>query len=119
MSSARSPFLPALLPRFLAILCVALLIGVLSLTSILGIALLGPALSHGENVNHAAGMILTVGPGKDFILLTAMGQHLAFQCGGECRSSLAHMQRHMREHAHTDVYYIEDANRTLMAIDVD
>ena len=119
MKSARSPFLPALFPRFMAALCVVLLIGVLSLIGVLGIAVLGPALGHGENVSHAAGQVIALGPGKDFVLLTATGQRLTFQCGGECRASLGHLMRHMREKAHTDVYYIEAANRTLMALDVD
>jgi hypothetical protein len=119
LKSARSPFLPAFVPRFLAVLCVALLIGVLSLAGILGIAVLGPALGHGENVDHAAGVIVALGPGKDFVLLTATDQRLVFQCGGECRASLAHMLRHMREKAHTDVYYIEGVHQTLMALDVD
>jgi hypothetical protein len=119
LNSARSPFLPALFPRFLAVLCVVLLIGVLSLTGILGIALLGPALGHGENVDHAAGVVVALGPGKDFVLLTTTHQRLVFQCGGECRASLSHLLRHMREGAHTDVYYIEGMNQTLMALDVD
>lgn len=103
----------------LAALCVLLLIGGLSLTWILGVAFVGPALSHGAHVDHAAGQIVNIGPGKDFILLTATGRRLFFQCEGKCRASLGHMQRHMREHAHTDVYYIEGSNRTLMALDVD
>ncbi len=119
MKDARSPFLPALSPRLFAALFVVLLIGTLSLVGILGIALVGPALSHGANVDHAAGQIVEVGPGKNFVLLTTTGQRLTFQCGNECRASLGHMQRHLREHAHTDVYYIEGAGNTLMALDVD
>lgn len=120
MKSARSPFLPALFPRLMAVLCVAVLVGVFSLTGILGIALLGPMLSHGENVGHASGIIyLPVGPGKNFVLKTASGQLLHFQCGDSCRASLAHLLRHYNERAHTDVYYIEGMNHTLMALDVD
>lgn len=119
MKDARSPFLPALFPRLLAVFCVVSLIGVLSLTCILGMALIGPALNHGMDADHAAGQIITIGPGKDFVLLTMTGQRLVFQCGSQCRASLGHMQRHMREHAHTDVYYIEGPDKTLMALDVD
>lgn len=112
--------MPALFPRLLAIFGVVLLIGVLSLVGILGIALVGPTLDHGENVDHASGIIYRqVGPGKNFILQTATGQLLSFQCGGECHASLAHLERHYSEHAHTDVYYIEGADQTLMALDVD
>jgi hypothetical protein len=119
LKSAGSPFLPALLPRFLAALFVLFLIGVFGLASIFGVAILGPALSHGENVNHAAGQITMLGPGKNFVLLTATGQKMSFQCGNECHASLAHLQRHKNERAHTDVYYIEGPNHTLMALDVD
>lgn len=119
MKEVRSPFLPAFFSRFFAALCVILLVGTFSLFCIVGIALIGPAVSHGENVDHAAGQIVELGPGKDFVLLTAAGQRLVFQCGVECRASLQHLQRHMRERAHTDVYYIEGMGRTLMALDVD
>jgi hypothetical protein len=119
LKDARSSFLPTFFPRLLAALSVFLLIGVCSLTCILGIALIGPTLGHGANVDHASGQIVAIGPGKDFLLLTAKGQRLVFQCGVECRASLGHMQRHLLEHAHTDVYYIEGAGKTLMALDVD
>jgi hypothetical protein len=99
---------------------VVLLVGVLSLVGILGIALLGPALDHGENVDHAAGTIYRLtGPGKSFILRTETGQLLSFQCRGACHASLAHLERHYNEHAHTDVYYIEGMGQSLMALDVD
>ena len=119
LKDASSSFLPTFFPRLLAAFCVLSLIGVLSLSCILGVALIGPALSHGDNVDHAAGQIVSIGPGKNFVLLTATGQRLAFQCKADCRASLEHMLRHLSEHAHTDVYYIEGANKTLMALDVD
>ncbi len=80
---------------------------------------MGPALGHGENIDHAAGQIVSIGPGKDFVLLTATGKRMAFQCGAECRASLGHMQRHEVEHAHTDVYYTKGSSSVLMALDVD
>ncbi len=119
LKSARSSFLPALAPRFFAMGCVVLLIGVLSLIGILGIAVLGPTLGHGENVSHADGVIMVVSPSREFTLKTATGQLLTFECGQGCRASLAHMIRHRNEKAHTDVYYIEGAHQTLMALDVD
>lgn len=120
LKDAGSPFLSAFFPRLFAALLVMLLIGGLSLTCVLGIAFFGPALSHGTSVNHAAGQIVSIGPGEDFVLLTATGQRLFFQCGGtQCHASLGHMQRHLSEHAHTDVYYIEGPGKTLMALDVD
>lgn len=101
-------------------ICVVLLIGGISLSCILGIAFIGPALGHGTNVSHASGKITSIGPGKNFVLVTSTGQHLSFRCGDtECRASLGHMQRHLREHANTDVYYILGPDKTLMALDVD
>jgi hypothetical protein len=115
----KSPFLPVFFPRLFAAICVLLLIGGLSLACIVSVNFLGPALGHGTHVDHAAGKIVSIGPGKTFVLLTATGQRLMFQCGTDCRASLGHMQRHLNEHANTDVYYIEGQNRTLMALDVD
>ncbi|HEX7736043.1 MAG TPA: hypothetical protein VF458_14350 [Ktedonobacteraceae bacterium] len=112
--------MPDFVPRFRAVCCVVLLIGALSLAGILGIGWLWPMLSHGDNVDHAAGTIISpIGPGKNFVLRTASGQLLRFVCGMGCRASLAHLQRHYSEHAHTDVYYIEGANHLLQALDVD
>ncbi|HEY1353072.1 MAG TPA: hypothetical protein VGF67_25945 [Ktedonobacteraceae bacterium] len=119
MKDASSSFLPTFFPRLLATFSVLSLIGVLSLSCILGVALIGPALSHGEHVNHAAGQIISIGPGRNFVLLTGTGKRLAFQCTADCRASLGHMLRHLNEHAHTDVYYVDGANKTLMALDVD
>jgi hypothetical protein len=119
VKDARDAFLPTFSSRLFAALFVIVLIGSLSLISILGIAIIGPAVGHGTNVDHAAGKIVEVGPGRDFVLLTETGQRLAFQCGNGCRASLAHLQRHLREHAHTDVYYVAGTNKTLMALDVD
>jgi hypothetical protein len=76
-------------------------------------------LAHRTNVQHADGSIVAIGPGKDFALKTATGAILHFQCGMMCRASSGHMQRHLREHAHTDVYYIPGPNNGLVAVDVD
>jgi hypothetical protein len=102
-----------------AALVVVILIGSIALVSIGVVAGLGPTLAHGDNVDHEAGTIVAIGPGKDFVLLTSDGQRLSFLCTALCRASLGHMQRHMREHAHTDVYYLPGPNRSLMALDVD
>ena len=119
LMNTKGPFLPTFFPRLLAALCVLLLIGTLSLTCILSIAFIGPAMSHGTHMNHAAGQIVSIRPDKSFVLLTATGARLSFQCGEECHASLGHMQRHLNERAHTDVYYIEGPEQELMALDVD
>lgn len=112
-------YIPSIFPRVAAVLVVVALIGVIALASIGAVAWFGPILAHGTNVEHAAGDIVAIGPGEDFVLLTPAGQRLAFVCEAQCRASLGHMQRHLREHAHTDVYYIDGPGKSLMALDVD
>lgn len=112
-------FIASLLPRVAALICVVLLIGSIAIASIGAVALFGPVLAHGNNAEHAAGQIVAIGPGDDFVLKTANGQSMAFQCAAQCRASLGHLQRHLREHAHTDVYYIQGPGNALMVLDVD
>ena len=107
------------MPRLAAFVCVALLIGSITLALIGAVALFGPVLAHGNNAEHAAGQIVAIGPGEDFVLKTARGKSMAFRCAAQCRASLGHLQRHLREHAPTDVYYIQGPGTTLMALDVD
>ncbi len=111
--------LASFIPRFAALVCVALLIGSIGIASISAVALFGPVLAHGNNTEHAAGQIVEVGPGEDFILKTASGKSISFECATQCRASLGHLQRHLREHAHTDVYYIQGPGNALMVLDVD
>lgn len=112
-------FIASLMPRIAAFICVVLLIGSIAMAGIGAVALFGPVLAHGNNTEHAAGQIVAIGPGEDFVLQTASGKSLAFQCAAQCRASLGHLQRHLREHAHTDVYYIQETGNMLMALDVD
>ena len=116
---SRASLPSSILPRVAAALVVVALIGSFALVGIGIVAALGPTLAHGDNLEHEAGTIVAIGPGKDFILLTAEGQRLSFLCAEQCRASLGHMQRHMRERAHTDVYYLPGPDRSLMALDVD
>ena len=96
-----------------------LLIGSVSLVGVGGVALIGPMFTHGDNAAHTDGKIVSIGPGRDFVLVTSNGQHIFFQCMDQCLASLAHMQRHLREHAHTDVYFIQGTGKILMALNVD
>lgn len=105
--------------RIAAMFFVFVLIGCLALAGVGAVAVAGPMLAHGTETEHADGNIIEIGPGEDFVLATASGQQLHFQCGGQCRASLAHMQRHLREHAHTDVYYIHGPDGSLVVLDVD
>jgi hypothetical protein len=104
--------------RLGAAVFVLLLIGVLALVGIGAVSVIGPRLAHGNNVQHMDGFVAELGPGKDFVLKTA-NQNVRFQCGNQCRASLGHLQRHLREHAHTDVYYIQSSGNILQAVDVD
>lgn len=106
-------------PRLSAAIYVLLLIGVLSLIGISAAMWIGPAITHGTGVAHNDGQIISIDPNMDFVLLTAAGQKVHFQCSGRCRGELSHMQRHKTEKAHTDVYYRQDTNKNLIAIDVD
>jgi hypothetical protein len=112
-------FLPSVFPRIAAAIFVLLLIGTLALACVGGVALIGPMFAHGDDEAHAVGKIVSIGPGRNFVLDTTSGQQMAFQCMDQCRASLEHMQRHLREHAHTDVYYIQGPNNSLMALNVD
>ena len=106
-------------PRVAAALFVLLLVGMLAAACIGGLALFGPMLTHGNNVEHADGKIVSIGPGRNFVLETESGMPLHFKCGSQCHASLLHIQRHLRESAHTDVYYVTGAKNTLLAVDVD
>ena len=106
-------------PRVVAALFVLLLVGTLAAACVGGLALFGPMLAHGNYVEHADGKIVSIGPGRNFVLETETGTPLHFQCGSQCRASLLHMQRHLRESAHTDVYYVTGAKNILLAVDVD
>jgi hypothetical protein len=119
LKDAKTQFLPSAFPRIAAAIFVFLLIGSLALACVVGVALIGPMFAHGDNVAHADGKIVSVGPGRNFVLDTGSGQHLVFQCMDQCLASLGHMQRHLREHAHTDVYYIQGPDKSLMALNVD
>ena len=119
LKDAETQFRPSIFPRIAAAIFVCLLIGSISLTFVGAVVLTGPMLSHGDNAVHADGKIVSIGPGRDFVLETAGGHRFVFQCAVECRASLGHMQRHLIEHAHTDVYFVQGLHNTLMALNVD
>ncbi len=119
LKDAETQFRSSIFPRIAAAIFVCLVIGSISLVCVGAVALAGPMFEHGNNVVHADGKIVSIGPGRDFVLETASGHRFVFQCTVECRASLGHMQRHLREHAHTDVYFIQGPNNSLMALNVD
>ncbi len=104
-----------------ATICVLLLIGGLAFAGIAGTAWLGASAIgvHSTNVAHVDGKVIQVGPGKNFVFETATGAKLAFVCGTSCRASQRHLLRHLKEKAHTDVYYVQGPDHELLVVDVD
>ena len=86
------------------------------ITLILGI---GTSITHGSLVEHSAGVIVQMGEDENLILLTASGARERFHCVQRCLTERGHIVRHIRERAHTDVYYMEMPDKTLEATDVD
>jgi hypothetical protein len=105
--------------RIKAVIFVFLLIGSLAVAGIAVAAWLGPMSAHGTNVMHVGGSVLQVGPGRDFVFKTDNDKQMAFLCDTGCRASLRHLVRHVKEKAHTDVYYIQGPNHELLVMDVD
>ena len=105
--------------RIGAAIFVLLLIGSLAFAGAAVAAWLGPMSAHGTNVMHVGGDVIHVGPGKNFVLEMATGKEMAFVCSTDCRASLRHLQRHLKEEAHTDVYYVQGPNHELLVVDVD
>ena|SRR5579859_2711703 len=106
-------------PRVTALISLILLIGSLSLLCIGALTLINSAYSPGSNVERASGKVVAIGSNMDFVLETAAGEYVHFHCGDSCHRSLGHLQRHLYEHAATYVYYTEETDKSLMALDVD
>jgi len=108
-------------PRITAGIVVLLLIGVFSLAGIMLTVWAGPLLTHDPTALHVGGRITKIPnePGKDFVFETDAQQTMSFVCGDGCYASLTHMQRHVKEKAHTDVYYRLGPDNTPRAIYVD
>ena len=106
-------------PRITAAVFVLLLIGCFALVGIAGVALVGPRMTHSMMTDHDAGTIITIRSDMSFTLKTANGKQVSFQCSDHCKVAFSHIERHVHEKAHTDVYYVEEANNIFLALDVD
>jgi len=106
-------------PRITAAVFVLLLIGCFALVGIGSVALVGPEITHSMMADHDAGTIMAIRSDMSFTLKTANGKQVRFQCSDSCKVALSHMTRHKFEGAHTDVYYVEEANNIFLAVDVD
>ena len=105
--------------RIRAAIFVLLLIGVLACTGVALLAWLGPASAHGTNVMHVGGHVIDLGPGKDFLFETDSGQKMAFLCNTDCWASQRHLLRHLKEKAHTDVYFNAGPDGEWLVVDAD
>jgi hypothetical protein len=100
---------------FLAFACILLISwGCIGLTQSVD-----TTVTHGHNVKHNDGVIVTLGQNQDLVLMTSNGVHIQFRCVERCLVERDHIVRHIREHAHTDVYYVEMPDKKLAATDVD
>ena len=109
-------------PRVTAVLFLLLLIGSLSFMCIATMNLIASTHVAGSRVEHVEGEIVQMRmnkSGMDFVLETANRQSMHFQCDNYCQASSPHVERHLREHAETEVYYMEQSDNSLLAVDVD
>jgi len=106
-------------PRITAAVFVLLFIGCFALIGVESVVLVGPTLTHSTQAAHDAGTIKQINADMSFTLMTADGKLVRFQCSASCKTALGHMMRHRNENAHTDVYYVAEANDTFLALDVD
>jgi hypothetical protein len=105
--------------RTRATIFVFLLIGGFAFMAVWMVAWLGPMSIHGTDVMHADGTVISIGPDRNFVLETATGKKVDFVCNTGCIASLRHLQRHLKEKAHTDVYYVQGSQDDLLALDAD
>lgn len=105
--------------RLAAIFFVMVLLTITSCTGIMLLQQIGPAAQvAAQHPEHIDGTIVSVTEERSFVLRTASGTDLQFSCGTSCHASLWHIQRHVQEQAHTDVWY-ESQNHQLQALYVD
>ena len=87
--------------------------------TILGMQSIGTQITHGNMVEHKHGTILSKSDiDNSLVFKTDSGQVMHFICSQRCLTQQEHMQRHIQEHAPTDVYYKQE-NNTFAAVDVD
>lgn len=104
-------------PRVTAVIFLILLIGSLSLLCIGATTLINPLI--GAHVEHVEGKVVAIKSNMDFVLETAVGEHLYFHCSSSCREAVRHLQRHFYEQAATEVFYEKGPDRSLLALDID
>jgi hypothetical protein len=105
--------------RIAAAFTLATLLLSIIVVAILGIQSIGTHITHGSEVEHKQGVILSKSDiDNSLTFQTDSGQIIYFACKQRCLTQLEHIQRHIYEHASTDVYYKQE-NNTFVAVDVD
>jgi hypothetical protein len=105
--------------RISAVFTVIVLFALIITVVIMGTQSIGTQITHGNMVEHRHGTILSKSEVNNSLTFrTDSGQVMRFSCQQHCLTQLGHIQRHINEHAGTDVYYKQE-NNTLIAIDVD
>ncbi len=80
---------------------------------------IGTTITHGRNVQHNDGVIVTLDQQQNLVLMASNGVRVQLRCVERCLGERDHIVRHIREHAHTDVYYVQMPDGVLAATDVD
>jgi hypothetical protein len=106
-------------PRISAAILIFVFLAAISLVVINGSSWAEGMAMHGSAVEHQHGKIESLGPGTTIVFKTDLGAILDLQCSARCLTELHHVQRHITEKAPTDLYYIENASRNLVALDID
>ena len=105
--------------RLAAIGIVLSILIIVSWMSIMHLQQVGPAGKiAAQHPEHIDGTIISVSSDRSFTLRTSSGIQFLFSCSASCHASLWHMQRHIQERAHTDVWYI-NRNDQLQALYID
>ncbi|SRR5579875_1717922 len=106
-------------PRISAAIIIFVFLAAISLAVINGSSWAEGLAMHGNAVEHQHGKIESLGPGPTIVFKTDAGAILNLQCSARCLTELHHVQRHITEKAPTDLYYIENSSRNLVALDID
>jgi hypothetical protein len=108
-----------LFSRISAFITVLLLIAAVSFAAISVTRTAGTLITHISGTQVDEGVITKINSPNSFVLKEDSGKIVTFQCIDQCLRGQAHMQRHLIEHANTDVYYKKMPDGQLEAVDVD
>lgn len=106
--------------RVAAFFVALLLIIVLSVVSIEVTLKIGSAITHTSNALMNGGFIESFdNDGNGFMFKTDEGAIMHFTCNAVCMQNKPHLERHVTEKAHTNIYYINAADGNFSIVDID